>query len=46
MAGKRAVDKVSKGLNALIDEFAGAVKEMVNAGFLRALRDRRLHECG
>jgi phage-related protein len=32
MAGKRAVDKVSKGLNALIDEFAGAVKEMVNAG--------------
>ena len=25
MAGKRAVDKVSKGLNALIDEFAGAL---------------------
>ena len=32
MAGKRAVDKVNKDLNALMDEFAGAVKEMVNAG--------------
>ena len=32
MAGKRAVDKVSKGLTSLIDEFSSAVKEMVNAG--------------
>jgi hypothetical protein len=26
------VDKVSKGLTSLIDEFSSAVKEMVNAG--------------
>lgn len=32
MPGKKAVDKVSKGLGSLIDEFASAVKEMVNAG--------------
>ena len=32
MSGKKAVDKVSKGLGSLIDEFASAVKEMVNAG--------------
>ena len=32
MAGKKAVDKVSKGLTSLIDEFSSAVKEMVNAG--------------
>ena len=28
----KAVDKVSKGLTSLIDEFSSAVKEMVNAG--------------
>jgi|TARA_Y100000991_G_scaffold22299_1_gene14314 ribosomal protein S5 len=32
MSGKKAVDKVSKGLTSLIDEFSSAVKEMVNAG--------------
>ena len=32
MSGKTAVDKVSKGLTSLIDEFSSAVKEMVNAG--------------
>lgn len=32
MTGKKSVDKVSKGLNSLIDEFSSAVKEMVNAG--------------
>jgi hypothetical protein len=32
MSGKKAVDKVSKGLTSLIDEFSAAVKEMVNAG--------------
>ena len=32
MAGKKQVDKVTKGLNALVDEFTSAVKEMVNAG--------------
>ena len=31
MSGKKAVDKVSKGLTSLIDEFSSAVKEMVNA---------------
>ena len=32
MAGKNPVDKVSKGLTSLIDEFASSVKELVNAG--------------
>ena len=32
MSGKKAVDKVSKGLTSLIDEFSSAVREMVNAG--------------
>ena len=32
MSGRQAVDKVSKGLTSLIDEFSSAVKEMVNAG--------------
>jgi len=32
MSSKKAVDKVSKGLTSLIDEFSSAVKEMVNAG--------------
>ena len=32
MSGKKAVDKVSRGLTSLIDEFSSAVKEMVNAG--------------
>ena len=32
MSGKKAVDKVSKGLTSLIDEFSSAVKEMGNAG--------------
>ena len=32
MSGKKAVDKVSKGLTSLIDEFSSAVKEVVNAG--------------
>ena len=32
MSGKKAVDKVSKVLTSLIDEFSSAVKEMVNAG--------------
>tara|TARA_Y100001978_G_C23281215_1_gene240372 strand:- start:70 stop:348 length:279 start_codon:yes stop_codon:yes gene_type:complete len=32
MPGKKAVDKVSKGLTSLIDEFSSAVKEIVNAG--------------
>ena len=32
MSGKKAADKVSKGLTSLIDEFSSAVKEMVNAG--------------
>ena len=32
MSGKKAVDKVSKGLTSLIDEFSSAVKEMVIAG--------------
>ena len=32
MSGKKAVDKVSKGLTSLIDEFSSAVKKIVNAG--------------
>ena len=32
MSGKKAVDKVSKGLTSLIDDFSSAVKEIVNAG--------------
>ena len=32
MSGKKAVDKVSRGLTSLIDEFSSAVKEIVNAG--------------
>ena len=32
MTGKKPVDKVSKGLTSLVDEFTAAVKEMVNAG--------------
>ena len=32
MAGKKPVEKVTKGLNALVDEFTAAVKELVNAG--------------
>ena len=32
MAGPKPVDKATKGLNALVDEFTSAVKELVNAG--------------
>jgi hypothetical protein len=32
MSGKKPVEKVTKGLNALVDEFTAAVKELVNAG--------------
>lgn len=32
MAGKKPVEKVTKGLNALVDEFTSSVKELVNAG--------------
>ena len=32
MSGPKPVDKVTKGLNALDDEFSSAVKELVNAG--------------
>ena len=32
MVGKEGVDKATKGLNALIDEFTSSVKELVNAG--------------
>jgi len=32
MASKNPVDKVAKGLTALIDEFTSSVKELVNAG--------------
>ena len=32
MSGPKPVDKVTKGLNALVDEFSSAVKELVNAG--------------
>ena len=32
MVGKKDVDKATKGLNALIDEFTSSVKELVNAG--------------
>ena len=32
MAGPKQVDKATKGLNALVDEFTSAVKELVNAG--------------
>ena len=32
MVGKKPVEKVSKGLASLVDEFTAAVKEMVNAG--------------
>ena len=32
MVGKKPVDKATKGLNALVDEFTAAVKELVNAG--------------
>lgn len=32
MAGKKPVERVSKGLSSLVDEFTAAVKEMVNAG--------------
>jgi hypothetical protein len=32
MADKNPVEKVTKGLTALIDEFASSVKELVNAG--------------
>ena len=32
MTGPKPVDKATKGLNALIDEFTSAVKELVNAG--------------
>ena len=32
MAGPKPVEKVTKGLNSLIDEFSSAVKELVNAG--------------
>jgi len=32
MAGKKPVETVTKGLNALVDEFTSAVKELVNAG--------------
>ena len=32
MTGPKPVDKVTKGLNALVDEFTSAVKELVNAG--------------
>ena len=42
MSGKKAVDKVSKGLTSLIDEFSSAVKEMVIA---RWRRDRGSPGC-
>ena len=32
MAGTKPVEKATKGLNALVDEFTSAVKELVNAG--------------
>ena len=32
MVGKKPVENVTKGLNALVDEFTAAVKELVNAG--------------
>ena len=32
MTGKKRVEKVAKGLNALVDEFTSSVKELVNAG--------------
>jgi uridylate kinase len=32
MAGPKQVDRATKGLNALVDEFTSAVKELVNAG--------------
>ena len=32
MVGKEGVDKATKGLNALIDEFTSSVKELLNAG--------------
>ena len=32
MAGSKPVEKATKGLNALVDEFTSAVKELVNAG--------------
>ena len=32
MVGSKPVDKATKGLNALVDEFTSAVKELVNAG--------------
>ena len=32
MTGPKPVDKAAKGLNALVDEFTSAVKELVNAG--------------
>ena len=32
MTGKKPVEKVAKGLNALVDEFTSSVKELVNAG--------------
>ena len=31
-AGSKPVEKATKGLNALVDEFTSAVKELVNAG--------------
>ena len=44
MSGKKAVDKVSKGLGSLIDEFASAVKEMVNRSYETTLREGLLFE--
>ena len=32
LAGSKPVEKATKGLNALVDEFTSAVKELVNAG--------------
>ena len=32
MTGPKPVDKAAKGLNALVDEFTSAVKELGNAG--------------
>ena len=32
MSGKKQVDKATKGLGAIIDEFTSSVKELVNAG--------------
>ena len=32
MTGPKPVDKAAKGLNALVDEFTSAVKELVYAG--------------